>query len=154
MLLFLSKLEACKNVLSEVSWKNLVTSSNTVRWLSRMRVRPEVRESRVWSLPGPATFFRGDWSWNIFYGHSLLSADSRRQLSVSGKRICTSIGLSLSRKKCGKLTAFNMTPVGWQGQKTSTQTKKKLFGLNVLNYQNILIAHIVWWKFYVLLSSR
>ena len=25
-----------------------------------------------------ATFFRGDWSWNIFYGHSLPSADSRR----------------------------------------------------------------------------
>ena len=24
------------------------------------------------------TFFRGDWSWNIFYGHSLPSADSRR----------------------------------------------------------------------------
>ena len=23
-----------------------------------------------------ATFFRGDWSWNIFYGHSLPSADS------------------------------------------------------------------------------
>ena len=22
--------------------------------------------------------FRGDWSWNIFYGHSLPSADSRR----------------------------------------------------------------------------
>ena len=27
---------------------------------------------------GSATFFRGDWSWNIFYGHSLPSADSRR----------------------------------------------------------------------------
>ena len=24
------------------------------------------------------TFFRGDWSWNIFYGHSLPSADSTR----------------------------------------------------------------------------
>ena len=29
-------------------------------------------------LPRSATFFRGDWSWNIFYGHSLPSADSRR----------------------------------------------------------------------------
>ena len=27
---------------------------------------------------GPATFFHGDWSRNIFYGHSLPSADSRR----------------------------------------------------------------------------
>ena len=25
-----------------------------------------------------ATFFCGDWSWNIFYGQSLDSADSRR----------------------------------------------------------------------------
>ena len=25
-----------------------------------------------------ATFFRGDWSWNIFYGHSFPSADSWR----------------------------------------------------------------------------
>ena len=25
-----------------------------------------------------AMFFHGDWSWNIFYGHSLPSADSRR----------------------------------------------------------------------------
>ena len=29
---------------------------------------------------GSATFFRGDWSWNIFYGHSLPSADSRRAI--------------------------------------------------------------------------
>ena len=28
--------------------------------------------------PRSATFFRGDWSWNIFYGHSLPSTDSRR----------------------------------------------------------------------------
>ena len=28
--------------------------------------------------PRSATFFCGDWSWNIFYGHSLPSADSRR----------------------------------------------------------------------------
>ena len=26
------------------------------------------------------TFFRGDWSWNIFYGHSLPSSDSRRSV--------------------------------------------------------------------------
>ena len=28
--------------------------------------------------PGPTTFFRGYYSWNIFYGHSVPSADSRR----------------------------------------------------------------------------
>ena len=26
--------------------------------------------------PGPAPYFRGDWSWNDFYGHSPPSADS------------------------------------------------------------------------------
>ena len=33
------------------------------------------------ACPNPtrsATFYSGDWSWNIFYGHSLPSADSRR----------------------------------------------------------------------------
>ena len=41
-------------------------------------VRLETRRSRVQPPPRLATFFRGDWSWNIFYGHSLPSADSRR----------------------------------------------------------------------------
>ena len=38
----------------------------------------ETRRSRVQPPPRSATFFRGEWSWNIFYGHSLPSADSRR----------------------------------------------------------------------------
>ena len=41
-------------------------------------VRLETRRSRVQPPPRSATFFHGDWSWNIFYGHSLPSADSRR----------------------------------------------------------------------------
>ena len=41
-------------------------------------VRLETRMSRVQPPPRSATFFHGDWSWNIFYGHSLPSADSRR----------------------------------------------------------------------------
>ena len=41
-------------------------------------VRLETRRSWVQHPPRSATFFRGDWSWNIFYGHSLPSADSRR----------------------------------------------------------------------------
>ena len=50
-------------------------------------VRLETRRSRVQPPRRSATFFRGDWSWNIFYGHSLPSADSR--MSVSGERMCT-----------------------------------------------------------------
>ena len=47
-------------------------------WLSWMRVRLETRRSLVRFPPRSATFFRGNLSWNIFYGHSLSSADSRR----------------------------------------------------------------------------
>ena len=48
------------------------------RWRSWMRVRLATRRSRVRPPPRSATFFHGDWSWNIFYGHFLPSADSRR----------------------------------------------------------------------------
>ena len=40
------------------------------------------RRSRVWFPLGLATFFCGDWSWNIFYGHSLPSADYSRRAVV------------------------------------------------------------------------
>ena len=55
------------------------------------------------------------------------------QLSVSGERMCTILVNHLEDKACpvnvwlGKLTALNMTPLGWLGHKTSTQT-------NWLNY--------------------
>ena len=45
-------------------------------------VRLETTRSRVQPPPRSATFFRGDWSWNIFYGHSLPSADSRRAVVI------------------------------------------------------------------------
>ena len=41
-------------------------------------VRLETRRSRVQAPLRSATFFRGEWSWNIFYSHSLPSAGSRR----------------------------------------------------------------------------
>ena len=41
-------------------------------------VRLETRRLRVQPPPRSVTFFRGDWSWNIFYARSLPSADSRR----------------------------------------------------------------------------
>ena len=43
-------------------------------------IRLETRRLQVQPQPTSATFFRGDWSWNIFYGHSLPSADSRRAI--------------------------------------------------------------------------
>ena len=38
----------------------------------------ETRRSWVQPPPRSATFFRGDWSWSIFYRHSLPSVVSRR----------------------------------------------------------------------------
>ena len=47
--------------------------------IAQLDARPTGDQEIVSSTPGgSATFFRGDWSWNISYGHSLPSADSRR----------------------------------------------------------------------------
>ena len=46
-------------------------------WLSRMHVPLVIRMSQVRSPSGPATFSRGYWSWNIFFGQSLPVADTR-----------------------------------------------------------------------------
>ena len=51
-----------------------------------MRVRLETRRLRVRIPPRSATFFRGDWSWNIFYGHAFPSADSRRAVVSADSR--------------------------------------------------------------------
>ena len=40
-------------------------------------LRPEASRSQVQPLPRSETFFHRDWSWNIFYDHSLPFADSR-----------------------------------------------------------------------------
>ena len=61
------------------------------------------------------------------------------QLSVSGERMCIILVNCLEDYACpvnvwlGKLTALDMTPLGWLGRKTSTQTDK-LTGLDNLSY--------------------
>ena len=70
-------------------------------------VRLETRRSRVQPPPRSSTFFRRDWSWNIFYGHSFPSADSRRaavrfwrkNVHNTGKPLR---GLSLPSKRVGR----------------------------------------------------
>ena len=63
-------------------------------------VRLETRRSRVQPPPRSATFFRGDGSWNIFYGHSLPSAVSRRAVvSFWWKNVHILKGLSLPSKR-------------------------------------------------------
>ena len=60
--------------------------------------RSRVRSSR------PATFLRGDWSWNHFYIHSLPSADSRKAVvSYCRKNVHDYIG-GLPRKGVDRFT--------------------------------------------------
>ena len=52
--------------------------SPQLAWVAQLNVCLTVEQAFAGLTPGEsATFFCGDWSWNIFYGHSLHSADSR-----------------------------------------------------------------------------
>ena len=71
------------------------------------------------------------------------------QLSVSGERMCTILVNRLEDWACpvnvwlGKLTALDMTPLGWLGRKTSTQTNRESVNpchIQLAALQNILIA--------------
>ena len=46
-----------------------------------LELKMDCGRSRVRSS-GPTTFFRGDWSCNHFFGHSLPSADSSRAVVI------------------------------------------------------------------------
>ena len=95
------------------------------RWRSRTRAQMVIRRLRIQSQPSPATFFHGDWSWNIFYGHSLPSPVSVWHKNEH-KYWCSHRGLRLSRKKCVlgcTLIALSVTLIGSLGRKISTQTK-------------------------------
>ena len=61
-----------------IKWNRLTSPFRGLGGSVGCAVRLETRRSRVQHPPRSATFFRGDWSWNIFYGHSLPSAVSRR----------------------------------------------------------------------------
>ena len=50
--------------------------------VAQLDVRPTGDQEVAGSTPArSATSFLEIWSWNIFYGHSLLSADSRRAVA-------------------------------------------------------------------------
>ena len=51
--------------------------------VAQLDARPTGDQEVAGSIPaGPAISFRGDWSWYIYYGHSLPSADSRRTVVI------------------------------------------------------------------------
>ena len=63
------------------------------------------------------------------------------QLSVSGQKMCTILVNRIEDYACpvnvwlGKLTALDMTPLGWLGRKTSTQTN---FWIGIVHFQKFL----------------
>ena len=68
------------------------------------------------------------------------------QLSVSGERMCTILVNRIEDYTCpvnvwlGKLTSLDMTPFGWLGRKTSTQTNFLLTSLLVLLWAQLFKA--------------
>ena len=59
-------------------WNLLVYSAGQGLTLSQLDACPTGDQEVAGSIPARfATFFHGDWSWNIFYGHYLPSTDSR-----------------------------------------------------------------------------
>ena len=92
---------SCQNCFCSLVIRRLWVQSSTGQQDSFMEglggsvgcaVRLETRRSRVQPPPRSATFFRGDWSWNIFYGHSLPSADSRRAVVSFWRKNVHTIG--------------------------------------------------------------
>ena len=128
------------HVMYQWTWSQLVVQS----WLHDCQVlaslggsvgcavRLETRRSRVQPLLRSATFFRGDWSWNIFYCHSLPFADSRRAVVSFWRKNMHNTEACPVNVWLGKLTTLDMTPLGWLGRKTSTQT---------INYQ-VIACHV------------
>ena len=96
--------------------------------LRRMLVCLACGRSRVQSS-GPATFFRGDWSWNHFYGHSLPTADSSRAVVSYWQKdvhlvLVNCLG-SLPRNSVVRLTDLSC----WLGRKMTNQTHKTIFAI-------------------------
>ena len=59
----------------------------SVKWLSWMRIPLVIRRLQVRHLPGRQHSFMEIWLWNIFYGHSIPSGDSRRAVSFWQKNV-------------------------------------------------------------------
>ena len=113
-------------------------------WLSWMRVRLVIRRLRVQPLSG--------WHYSfVEIDHEIFSTlifslplIQEGQLSVSGERMCTILVNHLEEQTypikvwLGELTVLDMTPLGWLGGKTSTQTNKQR---NLQHQLVLLVSH-------------
>ena len=74
--------------ISQTRIKVFQTRNSRARNLGRIHVRLVFRRSRV-RFSDPATFVRGDWSWNHFTAILSLPLIPVRQLSITGERMGT-----------------------------------------------------------------
>ena len=111
-------------------------------WFSWIHVRLVIRRLQVQLPPGQQHYFM-EIAHEIFSMVILfLPLIQEGQLSVSGERMCTILFNHLKDKACpvkvwlGKLTALDMTPLGWLGRKTTIQTNKCTcsFGPSLFTY--------------------
>ena len=90
-----------QNIVIMTGPRSAVGNVSGNRWKSDCRSRDREFD------PGPFPNFRGDWSWNNFYGHSppICWIIQEVLLSVTSESMCTKYWLttfsSLPRKKCG-----------------------------------------------------
>ena len=98
---------------TQLTWRHAWALWYTWRpsWSSDLAQLLQQGYRRAWVRGfGPATFFRWDWWWNLFYGLSLPSADSRREVvsylrkNVHWVLVNRLVGLSLPRKGVVRLT--------------------------------------------------
>ena len=94
------------NVLLILSLLTLAGLRSAVGNVSGYRCVSDCRSRGREFDPGPAPYFRGDWSWNDFYSHSppFRWFIQEGLLSVTSESMCTNYWLtacsSLPRKKC------------------------------------------------------
>ena len=134
-------------LLKETATFPLVTHNDDIQVLgSQSNISFSETPASVAQLDAPSDWRPGGRGFNPRRGrqHSFVEIDheifstvilslpliQEGQLSVSGERMCTILVNRLEDKACpvnvwlGKLTALDMTPLGWLGRKTSTQTNK------------------------------
>ena len=153
----------------QVSGSQLQVKGGTVViYVSAVSQRPQKETTEGISEPAPVAQLDAPSDWrpggrgfNPRWGrqHSFVEIDheifstfilslpliQEGQLSVSGERMCTILVNHLEDYACpvnvwlGKLTTLDMTPLGWLGCKTSTQTNKlKEYLLHNIYYLHVL----------------